>query len=130
MEFSKKTDWVKYIAQPDTLEGVGRDVDALAVIKFMCLLYGCCQDHPPNIDTWRYRLFLKARKSLDLLPPTNDALELHIKRENYQAKIWLNATDKDFQPDDPLDFGARKLEENSLKPVWMRKPKVPAACVH
>ena len=72
---------------------------------------------------------MKARKSFNLLPPTNDALELHIKRANYQAKIWLNATNKDFQTDDPLDTGAWKLEENSLKPVWMRKPKVPAACV-
>ena len=32
-------------------------------------------------------------------------------------------TDKDFQPDDPLDTGAWKLEENSLKPVWMRETK-------
>ncbi|KAH3785434.1 hypothetical protein DPMN_163524 [Dreissena polymorpha] len=68
---------------------------------------------------------------LDLLPPTNDALELHIKLANYQAKIWLNATDtgNDFQPDDSLDTGAWKLKEKSLKPVWMRKSKVPAACV-
>ncbi|KAH3807474.1 hypothetical protein DPMN_135814 [Dreissena polymorpha] len=65
--------------------------------------------------------------NLDFLPPTNDALELHIKRANYQTKIWLNATDKDFQPDDHLDTGAWKLAENSLKPVWVWKPKVPAA---
>ncbi|KAH3863162.1 hypothetical protein DPMN_026141 [Dreissena polymorpha] len=41
----------------------------------------------------------------------------------YKAKIWLTATDKDFQPDDPLDTGAWKLEEKSLNPVWMKKPK-------
>ncbi|KAH3699856.1 hypothetical protein DPMN_074818, partial [Dreissena polymorpha] len=51
---SKTTAWVKYIAQPDTLEGVGRDGDALAVSKFLCVLYGCCQDHPPNIDTLQH----------------------------------------------------------------------------
>ncbi|KAH3873364.1 hypothetical protein DPMN_036598 [Dreissena polymorpha] len=65
---SKKTAWVKYIAHPDTLKEAGRDGDALAVSTFLCVLYGCCKDHPPNIDTCRYRLFLKARKSLDLLP--------------------------------------------------------------
>ncbi|KAH3813492.1 hypothetical protein DPMN_141953 [Dreissena polymorpha] len=62
----KKPAWVKYIAQPYKLEGVGRDGDALAVSKFMCVLYGCCQDHPPNIDTRRNQLLWKARKSLDL----------------------------------------------------------------
>ncbi|KAH3812530.1 hypothetical protein DPMN_140965 [Dreissena polymorpha] len=64
-EKGKKTAWVKYIAQPYTLEGI-------AVSKFLFVLYGCCQDHPPNIDTSMYRLLLKARKSLDLLPPTNE----------------------------------------------------------
>ncbi|KAH3802237.1 hypothetical protein DPMN_155910 [Dreissena polymorpha] len=54
---SKKTAKVKYITQPDALEGVGRDCDALAVSKFLLVLYGCCQDHPPNIDTCRYRFF-------------------------------------------------------------------------
>ncbi|KAH3792308.1 hypothetical protein DPMN_145802 [Dreissena polymorpha] len=32
-------------------------------------------------------------------------------------------TYKDFQPDDPLNTGAWKLEENALKPAWMREPK-------
>ncbi|KAH3794171.1 hypothetical protein DPMN_147702 [Dreissena polymorpha] len=64
-------------------KGVGRDDDAIAASKFLCVLYSSCQSHPPNIDTY-----------------------------------------KDFQPDDPLDTGAWKLEENSLKPVWMRKPKL------
>ncbi|KAH3857885.1 hypothetical protein DPMN_100500 [Dreissena polymorpha] len=35
---SKKTAWVKYIAEHDTLAGVGRDGDAVAVSKFMCVL--------------------------------------------------------------------------------------------
>ncbi|KAH3886450.1 hypothetical protein DPMN_010458 [Dreissena polymorpha] len=106
----------KYI--PDQLEGV-------AVSKFLYVLYDCCQDHSPNIDTCRFQLILTARKSLDVLPATNDVLELHIKRAHYQAKILLNATDKEFQPDDPLDIGAWKLEENSLKPNLVAvKPSV------
>ena len=34
---------------------------------------------------------MKAKRDLEMLPPTNYALELHIKRPNYQAKIWLQA---------------------------------------
>ena len=33
--------------------------------------------------------FLKAKHDLEMLPPTHGSLELHITRENYQAKIWL-----------------------------------------
>ena len=35
--------------------------------------------------------FVKAKRDLDVLPPTHGALELHITRANYQAKIWLQA---------------------------------------
>ena len=35
--------------------------------------------------------FVKAKHDLDVLPPTHGALELHITRANYRAKIWLQA---------------------------------------
>ena len=34
---------------------------------------------------------MKAKRDLDVLPPTHSAYELHIARANYQAKIWLQA---------------------------------------
>ena len=37
------------------------------------------------------RLFVKAKRDLDVLPPTHGALELHITNANNQAKIWLQA---------------------------------------
>ena len=39
----------------------------------------------------RYSLFVKAKKTLEILQPTTDALELHIARANYQAGIWIRA---------------------------------------
>ena len=35
--------------------------------------------------------FVKAKHDLDVLPLTHGAYELHIKRTNNQAKIWLQA---------------------------------------
>ena len=40
-----------------------------------------------GIDDARHSLFLKAKRDLDVLPPTHGSLELHITRANYQAKI-------------------------------------------
>ena len=34
---------------------------------------------------------MKANHDLDALPPTHGALELHITKANYQAKVWLQA---------------------------------------
>ena len=38
----------------------------------------------------RHSHFVKAKRDLDVLPPTHGA-ELHFTRANYQAKIWLQA---------------------------------------
>ena len=35
--------------------------------------------------------FVKAKRDLEMFPPAHYALELHIKRTNYRAKIWLQA---------------------------------------
>ena len=34
---------------------------------------------------------MKVKRDLEVLYPTHGALELHITRANYQAKIWLQA---------------------------------------
>ena len=36
-------------------------------------------------------IFVKAKRDIDVLPPTHGVLELHITRTNYQAKILLQA---------------------------------------
>ena len=35
--------------------------------------------------------FMKAKRGLEMLPPTHYVLELHVKRPHYEAKIWLQA---------------------------------------
>ena len=71
---------------------------------------------------------MKARKALDLLPPTRDALQLHLVRCNEQAKIWISADDPTFTAQDPLRSGGWQDEGNGLKPLWMRLEAVPSAC--
>ena len=34
---------------------------------------------------------MKAKRDLEMLPPSHCGLELHTTRANYQAKIWLQA---------------------------------------
>jgi len=81
----KKTYWKVFESQPHLVNGIGRDGDLSSVEQFVCLLNGSTtQSH---VDQARLQLFSKARKGLEMLPPTRDALALHTCRANYQAKI-------------------------------------------
>ena len=60
------------------------------------------------LDDVRHCLFVKAKRDLDVLPPTYGALELHIKRANYEAKIWLQGDhvimDLENKPTETIDL--------------------------
>ena len=57
---------------------------------FVCSLHGIGEKDVRGINDARHILFfVKAKRDLDLLPPTHGALKLHITRANFQAKIWL-----------------------------------------
>ena len=68
------------------LLGIGRDNNVDAE-KFVSLLYGIEKNGVNGIDNARHRLFVKVNRDLEMLPPTHNALELHIKRSNYEAKM-------------------------------------------
>ena len=99
---------------------VGRDGNSEGIEQYLCRLYGCLEQqynlhrycsttcskevHDPDIDVCRYRLFMKARKALDLLPPPRDALQLQLAHCNEQAKVWIFADDATFTAQDPLRY--------------------------
>ena len=56
---------------------------------FVCSLYEIGEKDVRGSFDARHSLFVKAKRDLDVLPPTHDALELHITRAKYQTKIWL-----------------------------------------
>ena len=115
---SKKSCWKKYAECPELLVGVGRDGNFEGVEGNLCRLYACSKGaHDPDIDVCRYRLFMKGRKALDLLPPTRDALQLHLACCNEQAKIRISADDPTFTAQDPLRSGGWKDDGDGLKPV-------------
>ena len=88
---SNKTCWKLFIKYANLLIGLVRDDNADDAWAFVCLLYGIGENDVRGIDDARHNLFVKVKRALDVLPPTNGALGLHITRANDQAKIWLKA---------------------------------------
>ena len=61
--------------------------------QFLCKLYGCPgKEAHGNID------ICCLEKSTDKLPPTRDALSLHLKRCDYQTKQWLETCNTSSLP--------------------------------
>ena len=76
---------------------------------------------------YRHDLFQKGKKALEMLPPTSDALELHMSRANYQAKVWLQANKADVVVPVTEETGGWQATDRRLEVVWLRKTYVPSS---
>lgn len=64
---------------------------SIDAMKLVCLLYDD-NSQTADVNTLRFKLFTKKGISGEKLPPTVDSLVQHLRRANYQAFIWKNAT--------------------------------------
>ena len=60
------------------------------VEEFVCRLYKS-EVVESGVNKARARMFHQVKVALEMLPPTQDALELHLSRANDQANVWLQA---------------------------------------
>ena len=55
---------------------------------------------------------------LSLLPPCRKSLEMHIRRVNYQAYIWLHADQRYPDVPSPVGHGWKLAEDNTIENEW------------
>ena len=94
---------------------------------FVCQLYNHGTDGV-DINEERAAAFRKVKKNLDSLPPTKDALHLHIRRANFQCMIWKKAKEPRPSLSSPEDNGWF-YKEGVLKPKLMNQEEVSASCL-
>ena len=88
------------------------------------MLYNCKETR--SIDEARYKQFCWKKKLPDphKLPPTSDALTLHLKRASYQAFEWKQALLRDHQFIDPQGNGWKTISD-TLEIEWTSQPSGP-----
>lgn len=96
-----------------------------SVQEFVCLIYRV--SHAKSVDNARALLFGHCKKT-EALPPTSDALNLHLMRVHYQSLIWNLAHIPKPNIPDPTCMGW-KMEDNNLLPLLMTKEAIPEACL-
>ena len=67
-------------------------------------------------------------RNLETLPPTQDALEQHIKRVTYQAGIWAAVSNATHEIPLPIDWGWEKVDVE-WQPLWMILFQAASACL-
>ena len=91
----KKSVWTVFVKHHDLLkylgeESIANDKALSNAETFVCHLYNPNTDNV-LINHERVASFRRATKSLDSLPPTQNALFLHIRRAHFQTFIWKKA---------------------------------------
>ena len=79
-----------------------------------------------DVNVLRYRLFCSRSTQSTSLPPTRNALVLHVHRANYQAAVWRRALSNTIQPPSPHGHGWI-VKKTKVKVEWMTQPAAPAA---
>ena len=101
---------------------------------FVCRMYG--YERFQSIDEVRVHILKKKceldgkldpKKNIDLgnLPPCLGSLKQHLKRVNYQVKIWKLALENFPEIPTPCDHGWR-FGESGLEPLWSEEAVLPA----
>ena len=119
------TAWNTLVSDSHLIQNLGDDSfeesDYKNIEKFFCTLYGMPKE--TSINDVRYGLFLK-KKNPEALPPTSDALYLHIKRAHYQSLIWKLAYCPRPDLPEPEDW-AWEMTDMGLIPILMTRDGIP-----
>ena len=91
---------------------------------YVCKIYGY-HDVATDIITVRYFLFCARAAESAQLPPTQDALKMHIKRANYQAGVWRRAMEANPNIPSFHNQGWQIGDDNEVPTEWTTKPPAP-----
>lgn len=129
---TKNAGWNVYLENASLLSGLSNNILTDKAIRsaeeFVVKLYKLRQK-ASNTNSARYILF-GAVKSPELLPPTTDAVEQHIKRSHYQSLIWQNSI-LPIQPEivSPLLSGWKFNDEGEIVPLLTTLIPITTSCI-
>ena len=95
--------------------------------QFTVFLYDKTSD-VEHVNEARKVLFCQKERTMEKLPPTQDALLQHTKRVAYQAGIWCSSSQSMLNAPSPEGWGWTITEEKTCIPVWNTLPLASKAC--
>lgn len=116
---TKNAAWNVYLEHAKLLSGLGKstltEIAIRSAEEFVVKLYKLGQK-AKTTNSARYILFGVA-KAPELLPPTTDAIEQHIKRSHYQSLIWQNVSQSEIDAESLLVSGWKLNDKGETIPL-------------
>jgi hypothetical protein len=130
----KKSTWSVLIKHPHLLSGLysgnitefASPANIKLVEQYVMVLYSKSAEQHQSINSLRAQLF-HTKDDPCKLPPTSDALNLHILRAMYQALVWYCAGVAKPDLPSPETCGWH-VDQGHLVPTLMELEAVPTAC--
>ena len=123
--FEDLTEYMRSISCCPSKENVVSSFDQLQ--RYVVLLYDRTS-LSKNVNACRKEMFSKKGRLPESIPPTLDALKLHILRAVYQASYcWAQSLFKEPTLPDPCDWGWTLSGEN-YETVWTTIPEASKIC--
>ncbi|XP_066920827.1 uncharacterized protein [Clytia hemisphaerica] len=117
----QKSEYVKAFAELGTTWDISEE-NVSILEAFVCHMYGKKDslELGISIDDLRYNIYCRknGKVSSESLPPCQNVLRQHIKRANYQARIWRMCLDPWIDRCDPSDHGWG-VDDGGLFVNWM-----------
>lgn len=130
----KMTAWKTWLAYPEATqcftkllsltELTSDDMDIIQ--RFVVLLYDRTSSKM-GVNECRKELFTKKSRSIENIPPTENALEQHVKRAMLQSYIWTCCLSLNL-PDINYNFWGWINKDGNLLPQWITIPEASKAC--
>jgi len=132
----KKTCWEAWNKYPEVTTVFSELNNLPPLISNPCLTVLECftirlydsSSHCSSVNSVRKKLFAQKGRTIENIPPTQDALVQHIKRAVYQAGyVWSQALVTLPVLPNPADWGWF-LSDNLWQPLWMTLPDAAKCC--
>ena len=104
------------------------DSNHFKLLERFCIVMYDKTSNLESINEAQRELFCQNNKTMESIPPTQDAL-LHYRRwVAYQAGIWVTSDIAHVSLPNPADFGWKLTEENKWSPIRITLPVASKAC--
>ncbi|KAG0720473.1 hypothetical protein GWK47_048455 [Chionoecetes opilio] len=94
--------------------------------RFVVLMYDRTSG-PMEVNDARKQLFAHKSRALENIPPTQAALQQHIKRASLQGNCWNQTLVLNPELPIPSDWGWTK-EASGWQPLWTTLPEASKSC--
>lgn len=96
--------------------------------RFVVIMYSRTSPHD-NVCNARKAMFSQGTKSIENIPPTQAALEQHVKRAHFQAgHVWGRSLVPLQELPSAADWGWHQTADEGWKPTWTSLPEASKAC--